>query len=443
MEGYSAGMEPGGRPMTKAWPYLNRQKQAAVEAKYFEEGATVDFDRLPGPPAMARLFGSGKGPKRTLIIISRVTTVSRSAGRPLSQAEIDIVAEQAARAVGRLTWVGPTAVVGAGVVTWLDRKRFRFPFYTPPKNGWFDPRAFPTRRSPFLSGRNVGAIWHGLRFAAYLPLAWLSAGALFTSMTYSRLMADMADPRLEGLRRDIQQHQLATGQNVRVPGMPQPARPVDPAHSEIAEAWPEQHRTGEAPSSSSAAPPAWPEAPPASSSTPQPSAPWPSRNSAKETPTPFDDTDLFDDDDDDDASPVPASVRRAERQQAAQQAQQRQQQEIQQQARQGQTAGSSWSRVRQQAGVSGSQPATDNTATGDDAPPRSRTTSAWNRVRQGRGAGTTPTGDRPGGGEDYPYGGSADDDTASKSQAQKQFDDMLEAERQGGSDGGRGGKRGW
>ena len=37
----------------------------------------------------------------------------------------------------------------------------------------------------------------------------------------------------------------------------------------------------------------------------------------------------------------------------------------------------------------------------------------------------------------------ADDDTASKSQAQKQFDDMLEAERQGGSDSGRGGKRGW
>lgn len=433
MAGDDAGWDTVRKSTGKAWPHVGAQQQAAVEAKYFEEGATVEFDRLPGPPAVARLFRAGTGTQRTLIIMARVTSVARSAGRPLNQSEIDALAEQGARAAGRVAWVLPLAVAGAAVLTCVDRKRFRFPFYTPPKHGWFDPRAFPTRRNPLVRGRNAGAVWHGVRFAAYLPLTWFGTGLFMASMIRTRFLADMADPRLEGLRADIQQHQIAQGQRPRPPGMPHPAKP------EIAEAWPEQGKTEEVPPSSSSPPAAqaWPAAPPASSAARQPSggAPWPSqRSSAKEPPTPFDDTDLFDDDDDD-ASPVPASVRRAERRQAAQQAQQQQQQELQQQARQSQTAGSSWSRVRQQAGVSNSSPPA-TAATGDDAPPRGRT-SAWSRVRQ------ATTNDGPAGGEAYPYGESGDDGATSKSQAQKQFDDMLEAERQGGSGSGRGGKRGW
>ncbi|KAK8034664.1 hypothetical protein PG993_009659 [Apiospora rasikravindrae] len=416
----------------KPWPKVARQKQAEIEHRFFEPGATIRFDQLP--PSRGFIFNILPQSKRSELVVSNVLSAATATNRRLNQSEIDALSESANHAVGRLSWVYPLGLGLAVAAAANGRKTFRFPLYTPKMKN-FDHRAFPHRSFATLTGKSATWAWHGIRTAAYFPLTWAASLIFMGSMVRTRLLADLAtDQRLSQMKQELvvinqrnsqlrreQREQREQRQGQSPQRSPHGANQLLDAHS--ADQPSDQNAWTGTPQSQVPA-----DLPPLGS--PQRTAglsgrsgPPPSRQGLQgsyygggaqatgtqeqEKRTAFDDDDLFDDDD---GSPVAASARRSERQR------------VQSRASQGDSA-SSWETVRQQAKKESSP-----FVKGD----RSRDDTLWGRARQD-GARTTREASSTPAREDYSYNEADEEKAYAKDQAQKEFDAMLEAERQGHS----------
>ncbi|KAK6834388.1 hypothetical protein PG987_009082 [Apiospora arundinis] len=412
---------------SKPWPIVSRQKQAEIEGRFFEPGATIRFDQLPPPRGF--VINIIPQSRRSELIVSNVLSAATAANRRLSQAEIDALSESAQHAVGRLSWTYPLGIGLAVAAAANGRKRFRFPFYTP-KLKSFDPRAFPHRSFATLRGQSATWAWHGIRTAAYFPLTWFASLLFLGSMVRTRLMADVAqDQRLTQMKQDIfvnsqrvqqmrkeqRQHQAAQrGQ----PGANQLPNASSADQSSSQDPWagvPQSQAPAGLPSRGSPQGTGGSFGMSRSAPVSQDSQGWNYREGAQASQdvrtttgtqqpgrqSSFDDDDLFEDDD---ASPVAASARRFERQRT-------------------QGSASSWDTIRKQ---SKNEPSPF--AKGD----RSKDDSPWGQARQD-GAKTTRDASRTPAREDFSYNETDEEKTYAKDQAQKEFDAMLEADRQGRS----------
>ncbi|CAJ2504785.1 Uu.00g121790.m01.CDS01 [Anthostomella pinea] len=420
----------------KPWPHVLPSQQAQVEKKFFEDGATIHFDRLPQMQSWASLLGVGS-PFQTISILRDVMSHATGTHRRLTAVEVQALSEHTAKRVRQFAWTQPVSIAGAIAATVITRKTFKFPFYQP-KMTRFDPYMFPTKYMPFLKGARAAAVWHIVRFVTFQPLVWIPTALFFTSTSSSSFKAHvMRDPRLSTMVNDISKNhpdprEVARQQERRRLGIPDPARRNTPPQAEgdatqfpSAEqasqpqnSFPQEY--GSETISEASTPSVDTYTPPRQSSwvrSAPPQAPFskPQRNNFPDASSQnaADDLDLFDADD---ASPVSASSRKADTSQA-----------------QSSSGGSAWDRVRQQ-----SRPEVRKWQQGDS----SGQEKGWAQLRQDK---TPNTRDATPKTESFAYTKEeVERETRDyeKEQAQKEFDAMLEAERSG-QPGGAGSASGW
>ncbi|ETS78290.1 hypothetical protein PFICI_10352 [Pestalotiopsis fici W106-1] len=397
------------------WPFANPRKQVALENKFFEEGATIHFERLQPLQSWAGLSGLNMQ-MRTNFVAANVVRLASEANMRLTQTEIDSIAETSAKNFKRGAWAAPTAALFAGAAFYHGRADYKFPFFKPVGRAWFHPQAFPTTRWTILRGSSAILVWHAARWLAYYPLFKFATTIFYSSIMKMSIAADVVkDTRLARVqdailhrispnsprgRRAQQAHdqsQAHVGQSesdqrdetYRRVGLPPPS-------PEEMRRFPRQSQTPATASSGQGdaqSPVDW-------ASTERQQAPAPSQSSQSSS---WGDSELFDDD----ASPVSLAARRAEQAGSA--------------AQQSAPGVSSWDQIRRQA-----KSATSPFSRGD----RSGQETAWSKVQQ---EASTPDRGRERGGSSDNYSYSETDE---KSQAQKDFDAMLEAERKGESGSG-------
>ncbi|KAI0858718.1 hypothetical protein F4860DRAFT_288973 [Xylaria cubensis] len=410
----------------RPWPNIDAFSQGRFERRFLVDGDTIDFDRVPQLQSWAHWFGVSDV-FRVLAVLKRVSTHSHGAGRPLTGVEATALGEHAAHSSRYFAWVQPLSFSFAAAVAFSGRRTFKFPLYQP-KMVKFDPSCFPTKRAPFLRGASATALWHAVRLVAYMPITWIPTAVIFSSMADNSFGAHvMRDERLAPLVDEIRQNaRRVIEQEIlrRRAGTPNPAG-VGSAQDKQ-QVGDRAHQGGQTPQeygnpnyqSSTAF-----EKPSSATESPQTAYPsWPQTTSTQ--PAPYrtqknaspgfgsrrkdEDDDLFEDDD---ASPVAPSARTREVPSSS--------------------SGSSWDRIRQQA-KSGSPNWEGGDSSGQEK--------GWAQLRQDKTRNPRDSNPKT---DSYSY--SNDDEERErrnyeKEQAQKEFDALLEAERNG--DGNSGASRG-
>ncbi|RWA07723.1 hypothetical protein EKO27_g7387 [Xylaria grammica] len=395
------------------WPYVNPFLQGRFERKYIADGGTVDFGNLPKQQFWASWFGLSDV-AHVLQVLKKIEAHSLGVHRQVTGTEANAIAEHASNSLQYLNWVKPISCAISLALTVSRRHTFSFPFYKP-KMIKFDPFSFPTKKLRLLKGFPASVMWHTVRFGAYLPFAFFPTVIIYNSMSEQSYIAHTKrDPRLSALIQEsiekYEEHLRRQGRIPNRPGIPAPQNPQrtgDEAYG--GDQRPQEYGSASYATQSSDAFERSGAATEASRTT----RPLP-RRVQENAPRDFgsrhleDDSDLFDDDDDDDASPVARSARG-------------------QDVRRGQS-GSSWDRIRQQA-------KSDNPdwKTGDS----SGQEQGWGKLRQDKAPNSRDSTPKT---DSYSY--SADDEERErrnyeKEQAQKEFDNLLEAERRGDNN------RGW
>ncbi|KAB5566587.1 hypothetical protein GE09DRAFT_739795 [Coniochaeta sp. 2T2.1] len=351
----------------------------------------IRYEELPKLPFFAPFFGRTYDAYK-LEIADVVVNTSALLGRGLSPTERDIIAYLSAKKAVTQTYELPISLVTAIYLERRGRPTSKFPFWTP-KPTSFDPSFFPSKRAPMLQGPMAMITWNAVRFGCYGFVAHFIGGIFFSSYATSvQTAAIMRDPRLEELRKGFADRRHGR----------------KPAGGEGAPAW----ETHEDPSMRDAETPYGSFAEESASSKPPPAFEQPRGQSARSTgtaggyqssrggypplpqsapaqstaPAPSEDFtagSVFDDD----ASPVAAAARGGSS------------------AASPSSGGSAWERLRQQAKAN---PAAQGTA-------------------RPRAYGQQPA-------EQYSYSQEDADRATAKDQAQREFDAMLEKERQGESD---------
>ncbi|KAI1798994.1 hypothetical protein F4811DRAFT_545888 [Daldinia bambusicola] len=431
---WSSGSPSSDLTTNPPWPHVRQIDQAQIEKRYFQDGATIHFERLARLPFWAPLFFV-KDAIRVFYITSKTIHAARFSQRPLAAEEIDATSEAAASASRWLALINPTSLLIAGTICWRTKKTFKFPLYQP-KQGRFNPFIFPSRSFPIIKGYYAVVAWHGIRFFCYFPLAMIGSMVFYTSIAEKSYDVRIAmDPRMKAWFEDVRkslanksrmQHgNQAPPQNLPAQsdpnsqssqGFPVPPFPYDKYSSESGnQASREYGRDGFTSQSNSSSSDSDQEAK-RSQSASFPESYW---GKGTQSPTPQstpqgsdsgsrysdNDSDLFDNDDD--ASPVPVALRKAEAQQTR--------------STQG---GSAWDRIRQQT-QSGSSQWARGDSSGEER--------SWGQLRQDK---TKNTQERQPRTEGFAYT-KQDEDKESriyeKEKAQKEFDALLESERRGGS----------
>ncbi|KAI1338878.1 hypothetical protein F5Y15DRAFT_101001 [Xylariaceae sp. FL0016] len=399
----------------RPWPYFDTFSQARFERKYFQEGATLDFDRLPKLQSWAPFFGLHDG-HRTVTVLRRIMASSEGGQRPLSAPEIEALAENAVNSLRTFAWTQPVSTTLAIAMARSSAATFKFPFYQP-KMKSFNPYIFPAKSMPLLKGPRASMAWHSVRFMAYAPLCWIATALCFSSQADTAFKYRLTkDPRLSRLVNDMQEKSKNIWDAQRRPHQrdrnghsdgQQPSQPVGLvsqkdgnegdysfAPDNFEQPAPDSDTTSAARSSF------WSRSGPSQASpskSPGTASPMPQPKSSDAT----DDTNLFEQDD---ASPISHSTRRAEASQAQ--------------------SGSAWDRVRQQ-----SRSEVAKWRQGDT----SGQEHSWAKLRQDKAPNTTETYAK---GDEYSYS-TQDEERGKKNydkeQAQKEFDALLEAERRGQS----------
>ncbi|KAI1403935.1 hypothetical protein F4819DRAFT_185408 [Hypoxylon fuscum] len=401
------------------WPGFDPFLQRKIEHKFFEEDATIHFERLPPLQFWTPLFHGA----RRRYIISKVIAASAAAQRRLTATEVDGTSEAAAHAVRWLPWVIPTTLGMAFVFTRRTMKTNNFLFWRPsPK---FDASIFPSKRAPIFRGPQAVFAWHSIRLLCYIPPLWFVHVLLYSSLAETTYQAHLPrDPRLNNLLQDIVKRARAQVlQNQRSPrnlpgrpgaGTPQSTQGANPIPPSSRDQYPSEPGNQTAQDYAPEPYPDQPEnsfgGPPVGSNngtaSPAPQPSW-SRNTqpqAQSNQHQDYDSDLFDDDD---ASPVSAASKRAEAEKSR-----------------NAQGGSAWDRLRQQA-QSGSTRWTQGDSSGQER--------GWGQLRQDK---TQTPKDRQPKTESFAYTEEQEYKERrnyEKEQAQKEFDALLEAERRGES----------
>lgn len=347
----------------------------------------INFSELPQEPFWAPLFGRSEVAFKTNIT-AKIMAGSALLGRQLTQPEKDALAQHYAQLLRTQCFDSPIALVAGYAFYRRTRASYGFPLYTP-KAATFNPNKLLWLEGPFAQ-----RAWHGLRM-----LAWYSGCRIVTGifcLSYAISVHESAyatDPRLQDYRREAtaRQQQLlrqrAAQAGQRMPPSPQAKLPPRTAPQGDEQSYQDAQDAQVARDARDAqtAQSAWPGM--------QSSQGEGSQASFSDEPYVFDD-----------ASPVSTSEQQisSTRQQVSQ-------------------GGSAWDRVRRQAG-GGPQNQTQSSST---------QASSWGSRRDNETAAGAQQG------SSYSFSSAEEERAYAKEQAQKEFDEMLERERQGASDNSR------
>lgn len=370
------------------WPHVEAGLQRSIERRFFEEDATIHFERLQELPFWTPLHLRWDR-LRVRSIVRKAVALAKVARRPLSATELDAISEHANASVRKLVWTCPISVALAGVWAFNGRNTYKFPFYRP-KMTRFNPFYFPIASMPHIKGIRASMVWHGVRAMAYLPITALLSLIVMNSVGETSFQVRvLRDSRLgalgQAVRSNAKSH-VAQDQQIRVG-----SQPVGNGAARSA------GLPGSASDTANGATRTWGASPSSQSQWGPAAAQAQSSNKSDWDSDPFED----------DGSPISPSVRRAEAMQRG---------------------GSAWDRLRQQS-QSKSQADSSDFAQGDS----SGQETGWGRLRQDA-APNTREGSR--GSENFAYS-RQDEERESKNyekeQAQKEFDALLESERRGES----------
>ncbi|KAI1387893.1 uncharacterized protein F4822DRAFT_407890 [Hypoxylon trugodes] len=394
------------------WPGVEPAKQAQIERNFFEDGVTIHFERIPQRKSW-NPFLLGRGSLTSDYVIFKTVQASKFAKRRLSASEVDGTSEAAAISAYFFTWINPVSLCVTIPFTWMNREKFRFPFYTPGPR--FNPQVFPFASLPIVKGAKATYLWHALRYCAFYVPAMFASTVFFGSMAENMYEVRISrDPRLQRLVQDFRKRVEDARARAMGSGQQQtlPQRPAQNASQSSPDQYPSEpesqtfqgyERDAYAGQSST------PQSSWSQNTQPQPQTQTPSPQVARYPEPTSRNTDDVSDllDDDDDASPVSAASRRAEAQ-LARDAQ----------------SGSSWDRIRKQ-----SQSPAPQWTQGDSSDQER----GWSQLRQDK---TQNSRENQPKSEGFAY--TKQDEEKEKrnyerEQAQKEFDALLESERRGGS----------
>ncbi|CAK7239031.1 MAG: hypothetical protein STHCBS139747_000452 [Sporothrix thermara] len=400
--------------------HIKSIKEAAQLADYLP----LRWDELPKVPFYGRFFGYNDEWYRASVAVSVLGVRSR-AQRALTQEEMQILAGFSANMTRRMSYEFPVMI---GTVFFLERRTratFGFPFYKPGPS--FSPNHFPSKERPTLQGAQARMMWHGLRFGLYtatthfaLKLAFVAWAASLNTFDFDShpKLGPLRDA-LHGSRAKYEELEKKARQELREQQLAGRARP-DPA-SQM------QGYVGDArrepPQPARQTQQGWSQQQPQPQSQSQQQQPQ-QQQQQQQAPPPqsqsYDDyySDNYSDDfaggqdDFDDASPIAPSVRRQES------------------TRPTGGPGASWERLRHP-GAPGQKPVAISQApqgqygwealrNGIAPPQKPKPASSSDNSRQ-----TT---------SDYTISSADEEKAYAQSQAQKDFDAMLEKERQGESE---------
>ncbi|POR34456.1 Uncharacterized protein TPAR_05381 [Tolypocladium paradoxum] len=355
---------------------IDEKRQRALQTRQqFEPIVREQLQRLfqdYEAPFYARMRGFGR--TQTLALAeSTVSSLAAANGRGFSDTETQALTEHFVSSIHTML-VWKWVMTGlAAYMTYRGRNTWRFPFFKPKMDG---------RLNPVTGGPQVKIMWHSARFAAYYGAIWVFGEPVFQGANFMRYRAAMErDPRLTALMRDGK----ARAQEIydqATPGSPQGA-----SSGQDGDEWRSESQQQDMDDASSI--PAQTQSGWNRYRQPRPSQPPPPRGSW-DGPS----------DDIDDASPVsPAG----------------------QQSNPANYSGSAWDRVRQQSQYQPRQT-------------RPRGQQTWEAPQSTSGWGSTEDDASPqyrGPRDNYSFSGADEEKALAKSQAQKDFDEMLDRERRG------------
>lgn len=160
----------------------------------------IKWEELPQVPFWAPLFGTTYNAWK-FEVADVVVNTSMLLGRGLTPDERDIIAYLSAKKAATTAYEPPLSLAAALYMERRGRATFKFPFWTP-KATSFDPSFFPGKRVPMIQGPNALLVWNATRFGCYAFAAHFIAGIFFASYTTSvQTAAILRDPRLGDLRR--------------------------------------------------------------------------------------------------------------------------------------------------------------------------------------------------------------------------------------------------
>ncbi|CAK7563549.1 MAG: hypothetical protein SEPTF4163_001418 [Sporothrix epigloea] len=180
--------------------HIKSIQEAAKLADYLP----VRWDELPKIPFYGRFFGYNDQWYRASIAVS-VFGIRSRAQRVLTQDETQVLANLSATMTKRMSYEFPVLI---GTVFFLERHtraKFGFPFYTPGTS--FSPDCFPNTKSPMLKGAQARLVWHGLRFTLYTAASHFALKLAFIGWASSLNTMDFeTNPKLADLRETLKRN---------------------------------------------------------------------------------------------------------------------------------------------------------------------------------------------------------------------------------------------
>lgn len=333
----------------------------------------IKYDQLPQQPVWAPL-AMRPYKQWKLDVAGKIWDSTGMVGRKLTQDETDALAEHYARAISIIPYELPTSLAITYAIYHRTASSFRFPISDPTKRPGFDIHKFPLFGLDGSAGNSRHAhlsrrVWAFLRFGSWAVATNIAISIIFALYGMSKYQSNCrADPRLENYREEMRMRRSQMG--------PRPPRPLVPRPENL-----QARQTPPMEQQQDFSGQHFQEAQPTETRAQvlQPRA--------TQTPS-FDEADPFVFDD---ASPVAPEQQRPARQYNA-------------------NSGSAWDRLRAQASAG----ATSQGQQGGSQ------TSAWGKVVEAEGAKR---------GTSYNFSSEDEARAYAKGQAQREFDEMLERER--------------
>lgn len=411
---HSGGSGPPTTPPAYRQSIAEWQQRALAQRGQYEDRVRDQINRAFTeyvPPWYSSVIGYGRE-RNLLVATSRISGFASTLGRDLEDNETKAIAEHTLDNIHNTAVIKWATLGLAAYMTYRGRRTWRFPGYTPKLGGRFNPN----EATSVFSGKKIRGgyprlTWHVLRFTAYAAATMFLVEPALRSVNYVRTETAMAnDPRLEQFMEEASsrvEKVIAAGSTnieMRRRKQPEPSS-SDSFERDDAQGNGSNERVDDDDGSRAPGPvrftTSWDHVRgkiPTPSQTPQSSR---------------DDWNVQDDDDEDDASPIAAPIAAPARNQPA-----------------SHPVGS-WERLRQQS-VQGTQQQSDFNARGGwtgvgRAQSQSESPAQWGGASS---SSSSEWGSAKASSDSY--NGGDEDRAGAREQAQREFDEMLEKERNGG-----------
>lgn len=182
------------------------------------------YDKFKQPPNLQRYEGTylprpfigsrilGLNDEKVAIAIDRaITGVEATLGRPPTADEASAFAYWTAKHISVFSYGPVVGFAGGMMQAYRTRESFRFPFVKPNPDK-FNPKAFPYARLALVTGKDAIRFWHATRAAAYSTIGVLVGTVIFSFYSSSVAALGVAgDKRLKDYITHIKSTQTAPG----------------------------------------------------------------------------------------------------------------------------------------------------------------------------------------------------------------------------------------